>query len=339
MDAELTEIFIEEAESYLPTLRGGILLCAQSGEVGEEMEVSMRNAHTIKGAALMTGFDEIGAIAKTLETELRAVCENKTPPTEEQTRDFLDMVAKIEAEILIKKLETEGESDNTDSFIETSFEDLQILPEVTAIEFETPQIMPEIEFPEFEDFQFAPEISSAEDEIIEDSWDEEFEIDDEMLEVFALEAEDLLQNTTIQLATLADTPNNREALLEIRRCAHTLKGSAGIVGLDNLSKLAHRVEDLLDYIWEEEIAGDEKIFELLLTSTDCLNALATGEKSEQIIKKIGRLEQEFDETLTLLKEKKNSVIEIQLETPAQIQSQIEDVIELEIEEISAGASA
>ena len=341
MDAELTEVFIEEAESYLPTLRGGILLCAQSGEVGEEMEVSMRQAHTIKGAALMTGFDNIGEIARTLEMELRKVVKNKMPLTEEQSRNFLDMVAKIEAEIFIKKLDIEENFLDTDDFLE-SFEDLKIQPEIKPIEFEGLDIEPEIKAVEFENLEIEPEVKAVElknsesaaqtkipEEIIEDSWDEDFEIDAEMLEVFALEAEDLLQSTTIQLATLADAPNDREALLQIRRNAHTLKGSAGIVGLHNLSHLAHRVEDLLDYIWEKEIEGNEKIFELLLTSTDCLNALATGENSEQIVKKIGRLEQEFDKILELLKNRENITVQSKIET------QIEDEILLEIEEISA----
>lgn len=64
-----------------------------------------------------------------------------------------------------------------------------------------------------------------------------------------------------------------------------MKGSAGIVGLKQLSKVAHRVEDLLDYLAENEIAGNEKIFELLLISTDCFTALAANETSAQLTKK------------------------------------------------------
>jgi chemotaxis protein histidine kinase CheA len=65
--------------------------------------------------------------------------------------------------------------------------------------------------------------------------EEEFEIDDEMLEIFALEAEDIVRAINANLEILSKTPNSREALLEIRRNAHTLKGSAGIVGLKHLS--------------------------------------------------------------------------------------------------------
>ena len=295
VDTELLEIFIEEAESYLPTLRGGILISAQTGEIGEDFETSVRQAHTIKGAALMTGFDGIGEIARNLEMELRTIFEKKESLSEEQTRSLLDKVARIEAEILKGKLVT---VENTDTIVENYFEDLDL----TSLEIE--------------------------EEMSEDTWDEDFEIDDEMLEVFALEAEELLQSITIQLAILADAPNDREALQEVRRNAHTLKGSAGIVGLENLSKLAHRVEDLLDFVWEKNVEGNEKIFELLLTSTDCLSHLATGETREQLLKKIERLNLEFDETLEMLKNP--AFVEIQSKETA-----VEDAIELELEDISA----
>ncbi len=114
-----------------------------------------------------------------------------------------------------------------------------------------------------------------------------FEIDDEMLEIFALEAEDHLRNINENLERLEQNPNNREALLEIRRSSHTLKGSAGIVGLKRLSRLAHKVEDLLDFISEHEIDSNEEIFQLLLAATDCIAVLIRDENlaeyEEQII--------------------------------------------------------
>ncbi len=74
--------------------------------------------------------------------------------------------------------------------------------------------------------------------------------------------------------------------MEIRRNAHTLKGSAGIIGLKKLSEVAHRVEDLLDYLAENEIDGNEKIFELLLTSTDCFEAWRTAKIPNSLTEKL-----------------------------------------------------
>ncbi len=272
MDAEILQGFIEEAESYLPMIRGGILLCSQDGKF-HELKTSIRTVHTVKGAALMVGLTDIGNIAGELEAELEAAVSAGKTPTDEQLRRLLDKVANIEA--LLTELHFSAGSFSIDmtDFVEESFGNLQIAEKASE--------QPPEKTVEFE---------------------EEFEIDDEMREVFALEAEDLLRNISLHLEILEKAPNNREALLEIRRNAHTLKGSAGIVGLKKLSRLAHRVEDLLDYLAENEIEGSKTVSELLLASTDCLNSLANNDVSEQLTKKIAQVEKKFDEVMASFKE-------------------------------------
>ena len=256
MDSELLQAFIEEAESYLPNIRGGILVCVQDGKSHSELENSLKQIGTIKGAASMIGLDEIAEIAVALEKELEPIFQKKEQVSDETLRSLLDKLSLIEASLMTSRLNMGEFSLDFSNFVEESFDNLQINP--TIIE---------------------AEIIQAE-EIEEDSWgDDDFEIDDEMLEVFAMEAEDLLKNIGTNLGILEKQPDNREALMEIRRNAHTFKGSAGIVGLKKPSQLAHRVEDLLDYVAENNIKSNEKIFELLQTSNDCLGALTSGENS------------------------------------------------------------
>ncbi len=281
MDAELTQTFIEEAESYLPTIRGGILLCLQNNNAYGELETALRQAHTIKGAALMVGLDDIGKTAEKLEKQLRLIFENKQPLTEEISRELLDKLSQIESFMMNTKMNTEEFSFDFNEFIEASFDNLQVGSQPNALN-QSQEII-------------------ADEESFADAWGEEFEIDDEMLEVFALEAEDLLKNININLEILAKTPTDREALMEIRRNAHTFKGSAGIVGLKQPSQLAHRVEDLLDYLAENEIKSDEKIFSILQASTDCLSAMTAGEDSDQLTNKIGRVYSDFDTIINSLK--------------------------------------
>jgi chemotaxis protein histidine kinase CheA len=47
-----------------------------------------------------------------------------------------------------------------------------------------------------------------------------------MLEIFAVEAEDLLRSIAANLEILEKQTRHGEALMEIRRNAHTFKGSA-----------------------------------------------------------------------------------------------------------------
>ncbi len=260
-------------------IRNLVLVCGQERNNGSELETALRYTQGIKDAATMTGFIEIGQFSEKLEYEIAAVIAGREPITDAQTRAILDRLAQVEAVLAKFQLTTDEFSINFDGFLDESFENLtqHTGKEVVAEACQT------IEEP-------APEVDL-----------EGFEIDEEMLEVFAMEAEDLLRDIQTNVQILKSNPNERNALLEIRRNAHTLKGSAGIVGLKPLSDLAHRVEDLLDYIADNEIDGNKKIFELLTTSTDCLGALSAGENSPQLSQRISGLYQSFDRTLKSLK--------------------------------------
>lgn len=88
-----------------------------------------------------------------------------------------------------------------------------------------------------------------------------------------------------------------EALLEIEssgytddrinaifRAAHTIKGSAGLFGLDSLVSFTHVVESLLDQVRNGEIALDGSMLSLLLTCGDYIGTLisAVEDRSEEI---------------------------------------------------------
>ncbi len=76
------------------------------------------------------------------------------------------------------------------------------------------------------------------------------EVEPELREVFQEEAADRLQ--TIRALLPALEAEDAETVQEVRRPAHTLKGSAAVVGFHALASLAHRMEDLLDRIGAEQ---------------------------------------------------------------------------------------
>lgn len=279
MDSETLQQFIRESESRLSAIRGNILVCLQDGNSRGEIDNSFRQARMIKDSASELGLNDIRRVAAEVEKEFETAIAADSRFSEAQSRGLLDKLAVLEAHLTKITFRVEFFPADIADFIEESFENLQIKP-LKKADAETVEIAEENE--------------------------EEFEVDEEMLEVFMTEAEELLQNINSRLKILEQNANNREALLEIRRSAHTLKGSAGIVGLKKLSDLAHRVEDLLDFLAENEIAASEKIFELLLTATDCFETLAHGEISQQTEKKIRRLYENFDEALASLQKKKQT---------------------------------
>jgi two-component system, chemotaxis family, sensor kinase CheA len=64
------------------------------------------------------------------------------------------------------------------------------------------------------------------------------------LEQFFLEAEEKLARVQNFMVELEQNPRNTESLLAIQRDMHTIKGSARMVGLHEISTLAHRMEDV-----------------------------------------------------------------------------------------------
>lgn len=120
------------------------------------------------------------------------------------------------------------------------------------------------------------------------------EIDNEMLEVFASEAEEHFLNIARNLKALEENSSKKEALWEIRRSFHTLKGSAGIVGLEQLSKLAHKAEDLLDYLAQKPESLNSQVFQVLYSVLECMEFLSLNEEaSAQTERKIDELEKQI----------------------------------------------
>jgi two-component system chemotaxis sensor kinase CheA len=97
-DADLTELFRDESAGRLDQMDSA-LLAVESGEAGAEAVDSLfRNAHTIKGAAGMLGFDDVCALANAAEDVLAGVREAKVFPPELAT-PLLHATAALRAHI------------------------------------------------------------------------------------------------------------------------------------------------------------------------------------------------------------------------------------------------
>ncbi len=103
----------------------------------------------------------------------------------------------------------------------------------------------------------------------------------ELLEIFAEEAEDHLQTIYDGLNRLRSNHGDFGALADVRRASHTLKGAAAAVGLKAATRLAHRMEDLLDRLAENKQAANQEQVSLLLTTADQLQALTSGDVDVQ----------------------------------------------------------
>lgn len=100
---------------------------------------------------------------------------------------------------------------------------------------------------------------------------------DEGLQIFAEEAEDLLQQAEEALLVLDDNLLDDDAINELFRAFHTVKGGAGLFGLNTIVEFTHIAESLLSLIRDKAIPLDESLVSLFLKSRDCLEKLVAIE--------------------------------------------------------------
>ena len=96
-----------------------------------------------------------------------------------------------------------------------------------------------------------------------------------MIDAYIFEATSLLERLDqILMATESNSSFGEEDINEIFRIMHTIKGSSAMMGLDNMSKLAHAVEDMFFIIREEHpvIAKIESLYDLVFKASDLLKA-------------------------------------------------------------------
>ncbi|WP_374563963.1 chemotaxis protein CheW [Ideonella sp.] len=101
------------------------------------------------------------------------------------------------------------------------------------------------------------------------------------LQTFIEECRDLLADMESGLLALGPSCDMAEHVNAIFRGAHTIKGSAGLFGLDHIVAFTHVVESVLDGAREGRVTIDEALKVLLLSCCDhllmAIDAVASGE--------------------------------------------------------------
>ncbi|HET7901305.1 MAG TPA: response regulator [Candidatus Nanopelagicales bacterium] len=100
--------------------------------------------------------------------------------------------------------------------------------------------------------------------------------DPELVATFRAEVEDRLASMRDGLLGLEQHPSSRQVVVALFRDAHTVKGSARMLGLDGVVTLAHRAEDLLGMVRDGRTGVRSDLVDLLLVTTDALGRSLPG---------------------------------------------------------------
>lgn len=113
-----------------------------------------------------------------------------------------------------------------------------------------------------------PQMSTS---VVDESDDDGDEVDEEILEIFLEEADDLLEDIDRALAEWQEDWSNPDLPEELKRILHTLKGGARLSGITDVGDLAHDFETLLIGMRERE-SIDRAFFQRLTDFQDKIQA-------------------------------------------------------------------
>lgn len=98
----------------------------------------------------------------------------------------------------------------------------------------------------------------------------EFQKDElnEILNIFQQESTEIIASMDEKLLKLEKEATNKELAMQLFRDAHSLKGSARMLGFNDIQNIAHKIEDIISLIKEDKLKITSKITD---TISECLD--------------------------------------------------------------------
>jgi chemosensory pili system protein ChpA (sensor histidine kinase/response regulator) len=89
------------------------------------------------------------------------------------------------------------------------------------------------------------------------------EIDEEIIEIFVEEVEEVLEEIVSNFNTWKNDPTDSESLITLRRAFHTLKGSGRLVGATTIGELGWRFENMLNRLIDGRLSLHDDLLTIL----------------------------------------------------------------------------
>ncbi len=175
------------------------------------------------------------------------------------------------------------------------------------------------------------EVSAEPEEAVHVSYGD---VDDELIDIFLEEAEELLESCEDTLNEIRNTPNSTEHIHQLQRNMHTLKGGARMADLTPVGDLTHNLESLVVMVNDKKVNVDKTLFDLLQESLDALTTMLANVKQRQPLMPVSSLNNRIEMLMRGEVEEKRSVERFDIEL-SELESAAEDDEELEDIDISS----
>lgn len=95
----------------------------------------------------------------------------------------------------------------------------------------------------------------------------------DLQDIFYDESSEIIIELEEDILSLEKNMRDRELINSVFRSFHTLKGSAGVAGFDEISGFSHKLENLLSEIRDGNITITKKIIDILLNGVDVIKGM------------------------------------------------------------------
>ena len=108
-----------------------------------------------------------------------------------------------------------------------------------------------------------------------------FDVDEEILQDFLVEAGEILEQLQEQLVDLENNPEDADLLNAIFRGYHTVKGGAGFLSLTELVEICHGAENVFDVMRNGQRTLTPELMDIILQATDVVVEMFERVKAQE----------------------------------------------------------
>jgi len=285
IDEEILEIFIEEADEVVSTIKENLRAWKKNNDNTEALSILRRSYHTIKGSGRLAGAKVVGEFAWAIENMLNRVLDGRL----EVRAEIFDLLEQAETTLEASIQHLKGEldtqpsvqhlTDMADSLANGSYSTESSKPDLID------ELIGDMSFSDSDDQEHEPEDTPT----LEMSLDENHQQtltkvaedshiltqDNSLIEIFKKEADTHLAAIDAYLAKYSD--DKPQVVSEpLMRALHTLHGSANMAGVSNIAELSEPLDHYFDTLYDNKQTVSSDAVDLLSQGVVLIKDMING---------------------------------------------------------------
>ena len=301
IDPVLLKIYYDESKSHIETIQNLVSDSAANNKDLKADKNILRAFHTLYGSARTAGVAPVAELSGVAEKYIKVRQENGADAI---PQDVVNVISEIEQSIsaMLCKVE-DGKLPESNRALHDK------ISEIVKQELQE-QLQSSWKDNRHDDYNFDEELAEsnnnlhASEEVTAPSSNNDLtdsdknlnfqsgvdgqysdiayeDVDDELIDIFLEEAEELLESCEHVINEIKSTPNSTEHIQQLQRNMHTFKGGARMAGLTPVGDLTHNLESLVVMVEDKKIRVDKALLDVLNESLDALATMLTEVKERK----------------------------------------------------------